>query len=68
MPTHSTPTSAEVSASGDLAYTIGRWEVLTTDDSGSENSGGTGNYVTIWRRQADGSWKVAVDIGNNDGP
>ena len=60
------PISAEVSASGDLAYTIGRWEMLVTDDSGMEKSAGTGNYVTIWRKQADGSWKVAVDIGNND--
>ena len=29
---------------------------------------GAGNYVTIWRRQGDGSWKVAVDIGNADPP
>jgi ketosteroid isomerase-like protein len=24
---------------------------------------GTGTYLTIWRRQADGTWKVEVDIG-----
>jgi ketosteroid isomerase-like protein len=23
-----------------------------------------GNYVTLWRRQSDGTWKVAADIGN----
>jgi len=60
------PTDAEVAASGDLAYTIGRWEMFVQDESGAEVSAGTGNYVTIWRKQDDGSWKVAVDIGNSD--
>ena len=57
------PTSAEVSASGDLGYTIGRWEL-------GPRAGGapllTGSYVTIWRKQADGSWRVVLDVGNND--
>lgn len=25
-----------------------------------------GKYVTIWERQKDGTWKVAVDICNSD--
>ena len=56
------PTSGDIAASGDLGYTIGRWEF--TGDEGSAR----GNYVTIWRRQADGSWKVVVDIGDTDAP
>ncbi len=59
------PTSAEVSASGDLGYTIGRWEL-------GPRAGGEplarGSYVTIWRKQADGSWRVVLDVGNNDPP
>ena len=23
-----------------------------------------GHYVTIWRKDVDGTWRVAVDIGN----
>ncbi len=33
---------------------------------GAWTADGSGNYVTIWRRQGNGSWKVAVDIGNAD--
>ena len=27
-----------------------------------------GKYVTIWRKQSDGLWKVVVDIANSDSP
>ncbi len=57
------PTTAEVSASGDLGYTIGRWEVGPR--AGGEPLG-RGSYVTIWRKQTDGSWKVVRDVGNAD--
>jgi len=23
-----------------------------------------GSYVTIWKKEADGAWKIAVDISN----
>lgn len=60
------PVSAVVAASGDVGYTIGRWEARARGADGRWTSEGTGNYVTIWRLQGDGSWKVAVDIGNQD--
>ena len=60
------PTEAFASASADLGYTIGRWELITRDPDGGTTVGASGNYVTIWRRELDGSWKVAVDIGNDD--
>lgn len=59
------PTSAEVSAGGDLGYTVGRWAL-------GPRAGGApllqGTYVTIWRKQSDGSWKVVLDVGNADPP
>ncbi len=60
-----TPSEAEVSASGDMGYTWGRY---TYSDPGSKGKPVvlTGTYVTIWRRQADGSWKVALDGGTVD--
>lgn len=57
------PDTAVVAASGDLAYTLGHWESVARTAAG-DSVVARGNYVTIWRRQSDGSWKVAVDIGN----
>jgi ketosteroid isomerase-like protein len=58
-----TPEQAEVAASGDLGYTIGSYERHTKDASG-QTIVRTGRYLTIWRKEKNGSWKVAVDIGN----
>jgi ketosteroid isomerase-like protein len=50
-----------------VGYTIGRWESVTST-AGRDSVRARGNYVTIWQKQRDGSWKVAVDIGNDDAP
>jgi ketosteroid isomerase-like protein len=60
------PLYAEVAGSADLGYTVGRWEVRARARDGTWAAAGAGSYVTIWRRQADRGWKVAVDIGNED--
>ena len=62
------PLRAEVSASGDLGYTLGRFEASTTDKSGQRTVLQRGKYVSIWKKQPDGSWKVAVDVGNAGDP
>lgn len=59
------PTMAFASAAGDLGYTLGTWQSRHYNDAG-EGQVTTGKYVTIWRRQADGSWKVVFDGGNPD--
>lgn len=59
------PVKVDVAASGDLAYTIGTWQITGKNRKGEPISM-TGKYVTIWKKQADGTWKVAVDIGNAD--
>ena len=55
-----TPTKAEVAASGDLGYTAGTYEMTMAGMSEK------GKYVTAWRKQSDGAWKVAEDIFNAD--
>src|SRR5262245_55075140 len=60
------PTSADVSSAGDLGYTTGRFEVVQSGSDGKPAVTGRGKYVTIWKKQSDGSWKVALDIGNSD--
>ncbi len=57
------PTHAEVSSAADLGYTIGRYESRRVGEAG-DTVIGTGSYVTIWRRDAGGVWKVVLDIGS----
>ena len=61
------PLEAEVSADGTLGYTHGTFESRFPGADG-EISVTTGKYLTVWRKQGDGSWKVAADIGNDDPP
>ena len=56
------PETAELSADGTMAYTIGRWNFHVRGKD-SAASAATGHYLTVWRRQADSSWKVLADIG-----
>lgn len=57
------PTRAEVSNAGDLGYTVGNYQRIVRGPDGVELES-TGTYVSIWRRQTDGSWKVEMDLGN----
>lgn len=59
------PALAFASQAGDLGYTLGTWRSTRTDAAGAEHIA-TGKYMTIWRRQADGGWKVVFDGGNPD--
>lgn len=56
------PTKAEIARSGDLGYTFGTYE-FTVLDSLDNPSISYGNYVTVWKRQNDGSWKYVLDGG-----
>ena len=50
---------------GDIGYTDGHFEVRFRDDKGNPVSR-TGRYLTVWKKQADGTWKVVRDIGVQD--
>ena len=54
------PDFVDVSASGDLAYTYGHYTYSYTDSTGRavENKG---IFHTVWKRQADGTWKFVWD-------
>jgi uncharacterized protein (TIGR02246 family) len=52
----------EYGVDGDLAYQIGTYAVTGT------NAPEQGKFLNILKRQADGTWKVAVSIFNSDGP
>ena len=55
-------TRVEAAKSGDIAYSIGTYE--TTSKSGNDR----GKYLEVWKKQADGSWKCAVDMFSSDLP
>jgi ketosteroid isomerase-like protein len=61
------PAGAETSRSGDLGYTWGAYEFSVTGPDGRPQTS-YGKYVTIWKKQADGSWKVVLDTGNSSPP
>ena len=59
-----TPVGADISASGDLGYTYGTYEFRSKDKDGKPVVD-HGKYTSIWKKQKDGSWKVALDMGNS---
>jgi ketosteroid isomerase-like protein len=59
---HWEPRIAEVSKSRDLGYTSGPYEFTSKDTQGNVVTR-RGSFVTIWRKQPDGVWKVELDIG-----
>ena len=59
------PLSVSVSESGDLAYMIEKNQITVNDSSGNPINE-YNKVVTIWRKEADGSWKNIVDMWNAD--
>src|SRR6267142_2827397 len=57
------PVFADVALAEDLGYTTGPWEYK--EDIKNEKPVAYGDFVTVWKRQPDGSWKFAVDLGIN---
>jgi uncharacterized protein (TIGR02246 family) len=58
-------TSSDVRLSSDcqLAYLLSQ-NVVTAPGSSGQLTTSRGRAVTIWRREADGEWRCAVDIWN----
>ncbi len=62
-----TPLRADVSMAGDLGYTYGTYMLRGTDSTGAPIER-YGKYVTIWKKQTDGTWKFVLDTGNPSPP
>lgn len=58
-----TPQEARVAESGELGYTLGASRVSLPGPQGTSVTR-NGNYLCIWRKQADGSWKCSVEISD----
>jgi len=59
--------SLEIEGQGDLAYDGGTYS-MTVTPPGAVPFEDRGKYLTICRKQADGSWKVARAMFNSDLP
>ena len=59
------PEIADVSAARDMGYTSGPFEVRQTHES---DPVAWGHFVSVWRRNADGTWNVIADGGIPHGP
>jgi len=56
--------SDDLSVSGDLAYFLGRYDETLRPSTG-EPVHNSGRFVFIWKRQNDGSWKIARSVGTD---
>jgi ketosteroid isomerase-like protein len=57
------PIFASIARSADLGYTTGPWEYKKSRDDAKPQA--FGDFITIWKRQADGLWRVVLDVGIN---
>ena len=55
------PIFAGISRAGDLGYTTGPWQYKS--DSKEAKPAAFGDFMTVWKKQADGRWKFAIDLG-----
>jgi len=53
----------EMAKSGDMGYLIGTYELTMKDGSKDK-----GKYCEVWKKQADGKWKVSTDMFSSDLP
>jgi ketosteroid isomerase-like protein len=55
------PIVADIALAGDMGYTTGPWEYKA--DLHDAKPVAWGNFLTVWKKQSDGSWKFAIDLG-----
>ena len=56
------PVMADVGGAADLGYTIGTYHMKLPDSDGNMVEI-DGKYLSLWKRQPDGNWKIAVEWG-----
>lgn len=54
-----TPAGADISARGDMGFSWGQWTFTRPGADALQ-----GNYVSVWRRNADGEWRYLANIAN----
>ena len=52
------PSGADIAASNDMGFTYGVYTVVAKDTTLK------GTYLSIWKKQMNGTWKFVLDTGN----
>lgn len=60
-------TQIEVPNSGDMAFVIGTYKSTNTDATGKQVTE-HGEYLEVWERDNDGTWKCGADSLSRDSP
>lgn len=58
-------TTEDVMVGGDLAVETGAYDITMQQTTG-EDIKDKGKYITVWKRQPDGSWKIVRNIYNSN--
>ena len=61
-------TPSETALGGDWAWQRGSFSVTATPKAGGDATTTTGNFLRIYARQPDGSWRMTIDMFNSDTP
>ena len=62
------PNRVDVSSDGDMAYSQGHFTFTQSDPTHHARATQTGSYVTVYKKQSDGSWKSVADIASPGAP
>ena len=54
------PEFSAISSAGDMGYNYGPWTWSVRKDT---LPSAFGHFISVWKKQPDGAWKVALDIG-----
>ncbi|HEX5170580.1 MAG TPA: DUF4440 domain-containing protein [Cyclobacteriaceae bacterium] len=55
------PIYSDISASGDFGFNTGPWEFR--GNRKDQEAVAYGDFVSVWKKQADGNWKLVIDLG-----
>lgn len=58
------PIFAGISRAGDMGYSTGPWQYK--NDIKDAKPSAFGNFMTVWKKQPDGKWKFAIDLGTSN--
>ena len=59
--------TTSLDVTGDFAIETGAYQ-MTATPKGGKPAPDKGKYLTVWKKQADGSWKIYRDVSTTDNP
>lgn len=59
-------TRVEASKGGDLVYSVGTYSMTMSDPKDKKPATDKGKYLTVFKKQSDGSWKAVADMISSD--